>query len=382
MRNVRITVRRRACYTDLMEEYENPIEHACDLEEGQVFVAQGWQRPEGLCDSAWETISPFVMTLAHGGEDIYDGWMKNRKAAMISCNDGFRPVSFLLEALPDYRYLLFDLDGTLVQSEFGIIDSVIYALGKFGIRDADREDLKKFIGPALFESFQKYYRFSPEEADRAVMYYREAYEREGIFHAPVYDGAEEMLRELLAMGKDLFVVTAKPQEMAEVVLRHTGLLQYFRAVIGPGRKERHTDKASLIRKALCRISEGTLPQGGAAAAKEEEIQNGVTGQYAIADYTAERHMTAKSLSDYTAERHMTAKSLSDIAGLTLMLGDRHYDIEGAQEAGVDSVGVLYGYGSRQELTKAGATYLAQTPGEITGLIRQAAVSGQEAAGKS
>ena len=99
MKQVRITVMKKACYEDLIEKYENPLEHACSMELGQVFVADGWQKPEGFCDSAWETISPFVMALSHGAEDFYDGWMKNKKSAMISCNDGFRPVSFLLETI-------------------------------------------------------------------------------------------------------------------------------------------------------------------------------------------------------------------------------------------------------------------------------------------
>lgn len=101
MKKVKITVMRKARYDDLIEKYENPIEHPCDMEEGRVYVANGWQRPENFCESAWETISPFVMTLAYGGEDIYDGWMKNKKSAMISCNDGFRPVSFYIEALEE-----------------------------------------------------------------------------------------------------------------------------------------------------------------------------------------------------------------------------------------------------------------------------------------
>lgn len=84
-----------------MEKYENPMEHACDIEEGQVFIANGWCKPVGMCDSAWDSMSPFVMTLAYGGKDIYNGWMKNEKSAMISCNDGFRPVSFLIEALEE-----------------------------------------------------------------------------------------------------------------------------------------------------------------------------------------------------------------------------------------------------------------------------------------
>ena len=101
MKKVRITVMRISEYRDLMARYENPIEHACDMKEGMVFTANGWERPEGFCESAWETVSPFVMTLAHGGGNFYGGWMKNEKSAMISCNDGFRPVSFLVEALEE-----------------------------------------------------------------------------------------------------------------------------------------------------------------------------------------------------------------------------------------------------------------------------------------
>jgi len=101
MKKVRITVLRKASYPDLMARYENPIEHACHVREGQVWIANGWQKPEGFCDSAWDSISPFVMTLAHGGGNFYDGWMKNPASACISCNDGFRPVSFYLEALEE-----------------------------------------------------------------------------------------------------------------------------------------------------------------------------------------------------------------------------------------------------------------------------------------
>lgn len=101
MKKCRITVMRKAFYKDLSDKYENPITHACDLREGQVFIANGWKKPEGMCDSAWESMSAFVMTLAYGGEDIYEGWMKNPRSAMISCNDGFRPVSFLIEAMDE-----------------------------------------------------------------------------------------------------------------------------------------------------------------------------------------------------------------------------------------------------------------------------------------
>ena len=88
-------------HDDLIERYENPIEHACDMRVGEVFITNGKDKPEGFCDSAWESIFPFVTTLANGGGNFYDGWMKNPKSAMISCNDGFRPVSFYIEALED-----------------------------------------------------------------------------------------------------------------------------------------------------------------------------------------------------------------------------------------------------------------------------------------
>lgn len=101
MKRCRITVVRKACYPDLIAQYENPIQHPCDLEEGQVFLANGWEKPAGFCQSAWDSLSPFVLALSHGGEGLYDGWMKNPRSAMISCNDGFRPVSFLIEALEE-----------------------------------------------------------------------------------------------------------------------------------------------------------------------------------------------------------------------------------------------------------------------------------------
>ena len=101
MKKCRITVMKISRYDDLIEKYENPIQHACDMEEKQTLIANGWEKPDGMCSSAWDSISPFVMTLSHGGEDIYSGWMKNKRSAMISCNDGFRPVSFYIEALDE-----------------------------------------------------------------------------------------------------------------------------------------------------------------------------------------------------------------------------------------------------------------------------------------
>ena len=90
---------RMTSYPDLIARFENPIEHTCDMKEGMVFIAKGGDRPVGFCDSAWDSVLPFVKELASGGGNFYDGWMKNPGSAMISCNVGFRPVSFLLEAV-------------------------------------------------------------------------------------------------------------------------------------------------------------------------------------------------------------------------------------------------------------------------------------------
>ena len=99
MKTVKITAMRKACYTDLMALYENPIEHACHVEEGMVWLSADGKKPDNFCDSAWDSVAPFVQVLAEGGGNFYDGWMKNPYSAMISCNDGFRPVSFYLEVL-------------------------------------------------------------------------------------------------------------------------------------------------------------------------------------------------------------------------------------------------------------------------------------------
>lgn len=97
--DIRITALRKARYDDLIKEYENPIEYACDIVEGDVFISHDGKKPQGLCDSAWESMRYFVEELARGGGDFYGGWMKNPYSAMISCNDGFRPVSFLIERI-------------------------------------------------------------------------------------------------------------------------------------------------------------------------------------------------------------------------------------------------------------------------------------------
>ena len=99
MKRVKITVMRITRYEDLMAEFENLIEHACDMQLGQSFIVENCTKPDGMCDSAWETMLPFVKDLAAGGGNFFDGWMKNPHSAMLSCNDGFRPVSFYVEVI-------------------------------------------------------------------------------------------------------------------------------------------------------------------------------------------------------------------------------------------------------------------------------------------
>ena len=211
-----------------------------------------------------------------------------------------------------YDLVLFDLDGTLTQSEFGIFSSVQYALEKFGIHETDPKNLRRFIGPPLYVSFSEFYGLTGDDGELAVKYYREVYEKDGYKEAPVYDGIRDTLKALKAKGKRLMVVTSKPQEMADRVVENVGVAEFFDAVVGPGREMLSPSKTDLINKAL-KLA-------------------GSDGKDAV------------------------------------MVGDRKFDIEGANGAGIDSVGVLYGYGSREELETAGSTYIVDTPAQIMGVI--------------
>lgn len=211
-----------------------------------------------------------------------------------------------------YNLALFDLDGTLTQSEFGILASAKYALEKFGIYEADEKKLKRFIGPPLYVSFSEFYGLTGADGEEAVRLYREVYEAENFKNAPVYEGIPAALSALKNAGRSLMVVTSKPQEMAERVVEHVGLKEYFSAIVGPGREMHTPSKTELIQKAL--------------ALWAGDKKNAV------------------------------------------MIGDRKFDIEGARGAGIDSIGVLYGYGAKDELEKAGATFLAEAPANISKLI--------------
>ena len=101
MKKVKITAVKQVVHNDLIEKYENPIEHTCDVVIGSTFISENAERPNGLCESAWEVMYPFVKELALGGGNFFNGWMKNEKSAMISCNDGFRPVSFYIQTIEE-----------------------------------------------------------------------------------------------------------------------------------------------------------------------------------------------------------------------------------------------------------------------------------------
>lgn len=212
-----------------------------------------------------------------------------------------------------YDWIFFDLDGTLTDPGEGITNSVAYALKKEGIALPPRQELYRFIGPPLVESFMKFYGFSEEGAHRAVEEYREYFCDRGIFENRVYAGIDTLLGSLRAKGKRLVLATSKPEPFALRILEHFGLDGYFTFVAGALMDETRTAKGDVIAYALASC--------------------GITDPKRV-----------------------------------LMVGDRFHDIHGAKQCGMDSLGVLFGFGSREELTKAGATYLAETVQEIENFV--------------
>lgn len=221
-----------------------------------------------------------------------------------------------------YNYVFFDLDGTITQSEYSITESVIYALEQAGIVENDIEKIKRFIGPPLFDSFKMFYDMSDEDAQKAVDTYREHYAAGALFNCPLYDGIEETMEKLYKEGRKLYMVTSKPYVFATRIAEHFGLDKYIEAVVGPQPSDKHYGKAELMDKAI-RMS--VVEKSG-----DESLMDESLALETIAD-----------LSEY------------------VMVGDRHFDIDGACEVGIDSIGVLYGYGSKEELSEAGATYLVE-----------------------
>ena len=208
-----------------------------------------------------------------------------------------------------YKYLLFDLDGTLTDSAEGITNSVAYALEKFGIVTEDKSTLNVFVGPPLVDAFMNFYGFSEDDAHKAVAFYRERFRDIGIFENSVYDGIIELLERLSSDGFELIMATSKPEEFAKRIATHFDFEKYFSHIVGATFDGKISTKTDVINHALSRA--------------------GITDKSAV-----------------------------------IMIGDRHHDMEGAAEVGVDSIGVLYGYGDRAELEKANATYIAKTVNDI------------------
>ena len=212
-----------------------------------------------------------------------------------------------------YEYLLFDLDGTVVDSGLGVTNSVMYALKKWGIEVENREKLYVFLGPPLVDSFSEHYGFSHEDSLKCVDYYREYYDAHGIYQNTVYDGIVDVLIKARDMGKKLIIATSKPEEYAKRILDHLGLSERFDLIAGATMDESRNEKAGVIRYAL--------------------------ETYGITD---------------------TSK--------IVMIGDRKYDVIGAAENNIETIGVLYGFGDEPELLKAGAKYIAPTPADILKFI--------------
>lgn len=211
------------------------------------------------------------------------------------------------------EYIFLDLDGTITDSREGITKCLEYALNYFGIEVEDRAELEQFIGPPLEQSFREGFGFEPEKVKLAVEKYRERFLPVGMFENRVYDGMEDALQKLKEAGKVLIVATSKPEHMAIKILEHFGLDGYFDDICGSDEEQNRTKKDEVIRYAL------------------------------------EKH----GLTD-----------LSDV----LMVGDRKFDVIGAEKCGLKCMGVLYGFGDREELETAGAAYIAETVEDMARII--------------
>ena len=215
--------------------------------------------------------------------------------------------------MKSYSTILFDLDGTISDSSQGIINSIIYALEKYDINDYEMSLLRKFLGPPLHESFEKFMGFDKEKSLQAVKLYREYFSSKGLFENEIYGGVSDLLQNLKENGKALIVATSKPQLFTDRIMEHFNLAKYFDFIAGSNMDTTRSKKAEVIEYAL-------------------------------------------------SECNIKDKSK------VVMIGDRAEDMIGAQTVGVDSIGVEYGYGTFDELKNAGATYIVKTVGELKDLL--------------
>lgn len=255
--------------------------------------------------------------------------------------------------------LLFDLDGTLTDPMVGITKSVQYALRHYGIIEEDLTRLIPFIGPPLRDSFQKYYGFSKEQAGEGVLVYREYFSEKGIFENKEIPGIREMLEVLSAQGKKLYVATSKPEVYARKILEHFSLDHFFRFIGGADFEETRVNKAAVIRYVLEKAGLG------GAGKKTADVIERAEG----AKRTEETEGTDNTERTDKAERTDNAERTEPGKKRIVMIGDREHDIIGAKENGIQSVGVLFGYGSRRELKEAGADRIAETVKDLTDILQ-------------
>lgn len=215
----------------------------------------------------------------------------------------------------NYKYIVFDLDGTLTDPYEGITNSIKYAMTVMQKPIPEGCDLSLFIGPPLYYSFEHFTGLSKEDSVRAVDEYRVYYRDRGIYENVIYDGIAPLLARIRAEGGAALVGTSKPQQFAEEVLRHVGIAQHFNAVSGADMSEAHSSKEEIIRRSL-------------------DLANIPESEYSRC----------------------------------LMVGDRKFDIEGARLCGIASAGVLWGYGDKKELSDEGATHIVQSVGELERVI--------------
>ena len=208
-----------------------------------------------------------------------------------------------------YEYLFFDLDGTVTDSAEGIYNSVIFALEKLGYTVEDKNTLRPFIGPPLYESFREYYGFDDETAWLGVKYYREYYPEKGIFENRLYDGMYELLKELSESGRKLVLATSKPEPFAVTILEHFNVSEFFTLIAGSTLDNSRRSKTDVLRYAL--------------------DECGITDKSTV-----------------------------------LMIGDRKHDVIGAHEVGIDCAYVLYGFGSIEEAKEFGAEYIIEDMKEL------------------
>ncbi len=237
-----------------------------------------------------------------------------------------------------YKYLLFDLDGTLTDPKQGITGCVQYALHKMGIEEPDADKLTPFIGPPLLDSFHEFYGFSEKQGWQATEYYRERFRAVGWHENVVYPGMEKLLSNLKDAGKKLAVASSKPQEFVEQILEHFGLRSYFDVIVGSGMDGTRMRKEEVVEEALRCL----LPK---------ELFRGI--------------MDGRRTGNGTVSEEKDGERFDTLGyDMIAMVGDRRFDIESAKAYRIASVGVAYGYAAPGELSAAGADVIVETVEEL------------------